>query len=109
MDAQKRQKVMLAGLAVLALGAGSYWFLGRDSGNANATAIDTGPIVRKEKPVKEEKLAKKKTDDARKEKRDEPEVIERKEREAPEETTVEKKKKREDKAREKKKVLAPAA
>lgn len=34
MDDAKRQKVMIGVLALLVIGAGGYWFLGRDSGAA---------------------------------------------------------------------------
>ena len=108
MDAQKRQKVMLAVVAVLALGAGSYWFLGRDSGGNKAAAIEEGPVQRKAKVASDEPVSKRKKD-TKKEVRDEPTTVERKEREAPEETTVERKKKREEKTKEKKKVITPAA
>jgi len=106
-DAQKRQKVMLAAVAVLALGAGSYWFLGRDTGGNKSAAIEEGPVQRKAKVVSDEPTKKKK--DAKAVVRDEPVTVERKEREAPEETTVERKKKREDKTKAKTKTVAPAA
>jgi hypothetical protein len=106
-DAQKRQKVILAVVAVLALGAGSYWYLGRDTGGNKAAAITEGPVTRKAKVVSEEPTKRKK--EARAVVRDEPVTVERKEREAPEETTVERKKKREDKTKEKKKTITPAA
>ena len=107
-DAQKRQKMMLAVVAVLALGAGSYWYLGRDSGGNKSAVIEEGPVQRKAKVASEEPKSMRKKD-PKKEIRDEPTTVERKEREAPDETTVERKKKREDKAKEKKKVITPAA
>ena len=80
-DAQKRQKLMLALVAVLALGAGSYWFLGRDSGGGKSAAIVEGPVVRKEKAVKEEPTKLKK--DPKAVTREEAKTVERKERAAP--------------------------
>jgi len=107
-DAQKRQKVMLAAVAVVALGAGSYWFLGRDSGGGNTANVNEGPVVRKAKVAKEEPTTKRKKD-TKAVTRAEPTTVERKERAAPEEASVERKKKREEKSKEKKKVVAPAA
>ena len=107
MDAQKRQKVILVAVSVLALGAGSYLYLGRESGGSKATVLNEGPVVRKEKKASTEPTKRKK--DAKTATRDEPVTVERKERAAPEETTVERKKKREDKTKEKKKVISPAA
>jgi len=107
-DAQKRQKMILAGVAVLALGAGSYWYLGRDSGGGKAAGASEGPVVRKAKAVTEKPTEQRKKS-AKAVTKEEPTAVERKERAAPEETTVERKKKREEKTREKKKVVAPAA
>jgi len=107
-DAQKRQKLMLAVVSVLALGAGSYWFFGRDSGGSASGGLTEGPVVRKERVVKEEPVSKRKKD-TRPVTREEPTTVERKVRDAPEETTVERKKKREEKTKEKKKILTPAA
>jgi chromatin remodeling complex protein RSC6 len=107
-DAQKRQKVMLVAVAVLALGAGSYWYLGRDSGGSKSAVLSEGTVVRKEKKAQEEPTSKRKKD-PKAVTREEPTTVERKEREAPEETTVERKKKREDKTKEKKKTVSPAA
>jgi hypothetical protein len=39
MDAQKRQKTMLVAAAVFSVGAGSYWFLGRDSDAVRPEAL----------------------------------------------------------------------
>lgn len=108
MDAQKRQKLILAGVAVVALGAGSYWYLGRDSGVSKSASVSEGSVVRKERAAKEGPTSKRKTE-AKTVTRVEATAVERKERAAPEETTVERKKKREDKTKEKKKVVAPAA
>ena len=108
-DAQKRQKVMLAAVAVLALGAGSYWFLGLDSGGSKSAVLSDGPIVRKEKAATDTSKSVRKKDPKAPTTREEPRTVERKEREAPEETTIERKKKREEKTKEKKKTLSPAA
>ena len=107
-DAQTRQKLMLVGVAVLALGAGSYWYLGRDTGESNVAVVNEGPVTRREKKAPTETATKRKKD-TRTVTREEPVTVERKERAAPEETTVERKKKRQDRTKEKKKTLAPAA
>ena len=51
MDDQKKQKVLLAVLGVLALGAGSYFVLFRESDNTSQRRTSTGPVVRKERKV----------------------------------------------------------
>ena len=108
MDAQKRQKVILVAVSVLALGAGSYWFLGRDSDEGTSAGISEGTVQRKEKKVQAEPTAKgKKVTKAVT--RVDPTTVERKERTVQDETTVERKKKREEKTKEKKKTIAPAA
>ena len=47
MDAQKRQKMMLVAAAVFSVGAGSYWFLGRDSDAVRPEALAGAEIGRK--------------------------------------------------------------
>lgn len=108
MDAQKRQKVILVVVSVLALGAGSYWYLGGESGESKSAVLNEGPVVRRERAAKEAPTTRRRTD-AKPATREEPRTVERREREAPDETTVERKKRREDKTKEKKKALAPAA
>ncbi len=50
MDDQKKQKVILALVAVLVLGAGtSFWYFGRDSGSSAQKAGESGPAVRRER------------------------------------------------------------
>lgn len=51
MDSEKRQKVMLVTAAVLSVGAGSYWFLGRDNGAERPAALIEGDVVRKPRPT----------------------------------------------------------
>ncbi len=109
MDAQKRQKVMLAAVAVLALGAGSYWYLGRETGGSKAAIVSDGPVVRREKKAPTDQPTKRKKDAAKTATREDPVTVERRERAEPEETTVERKKKRADKSKEKKKTVSPAA
>jgi len=48
MDDQKKQRLMLAGLMVLVLGTGSYWFLGWDSDGRKVQAVATGDVVRRQ-------------------------------------------------------------
>ncbi len=109
MDEQKRNKVLVAVLAVAALGAGSYWFLGGESGAPKSAAITGGSTERKQRAAPEETKVARKVKEPKAATRAEPAAVERKEREAPEETTVERKKRREEKTKEKKKTLAPAA
>jgi outer membrane biosynthesis protein TonB len=47
MDAQKRQKTMLVAAAVFSVGAGSYWFLGRDSDAVRPQALAGAEMARK--------------------------------------------------------------
>ena len=51
MDDKTKQKVLVAGLAVIALGCGSYYFIFRDSGNDALRAQQSGPSVRKAREV----------------------------------------------------------
>ena len=46
-DSEKRQKMMLFTAAVLSVGAGSYWFFGRDSDVGRPDALVEGDVVRK--------------------------------------------------------------
>ena len=48
MDQQQKQKVMIGVLAVLAIGAGSYWFLSGDSGpqQVQTNTSNEGPKAR---------------------------------------------------------------
>jgi uncharacterized protein HemX len=105
---QKKQKMLLAVLAVLVLGAGSYYFVFRGDGSGNQDFTAQGPAGRKksaqaeEKTVERRKATKKDTSEA-------PKTVERKSREESESTTVERKKRRNDKKEEKKKTVSPAA
>lgn len=50
MDEQKKQKVLLALVAVLVLGAGgSYWFFVRDSGSDVKSVARSGPTERRQR------------------------------------------------------------
>lgn len=108
MDDAKKKKLVLALVAVAALGAGAYFtgFLGGDSG-PKKQATNTGPVVRKEGKVKEEaKVTRKEGPKAAPVEKEE---VVRKEREEETAASVERKKKRSEKKDEKKKVIAPAA
>ncbi len=108
MDAQKRQKLLLVVVAVLALGAGSYWFIGRDSDSGKTAAMVEGPVARKERAAVQDNKSRR-NKETKTAVREEPAVVERKEREAPDDNTVKRKEKREDKTKEKKKAMTPAA
>ena len=51
MDQQKKQKVILAVLGALALGAGGYYFVLREPAANNAQAKAAGPATRRERKV----------------------------------------------------------
>lgn len=58
MDEKKKQIVLVAVLAVLGLGWGSYYFFIRDTGVVENTAMNTGPVERKaRKDVEDSKKA----------------------------------------------------
>ncbi len=109
MDEQKRNKVLVAVLAVAALGAGSYWFLGGESGAPKAAVVTEGTTERKQRVVTEEAKTTRKVKDPKAATRAEPAAVERKQREVPDEPTAERKRRREEKTKEKKKTISPAA
>ena len=49
MAPNQKQKILLAILAVLGLGAGSWFFLLRDSGGSAQATVSTGPAQRRER------------------------------------------------------------
>lgn len=49
MDEQKKQKVIIGVLAVLMLGAGSFWYMSRETTDENMQQFKSGPVVRKER------------------------------------------------------------
>lgn len=49
MDEQKKQKVLIVVLAVLALGAGGYYFVLRDPASSNVQAKQSGPAQRRQR------------------------------------------------------------
>ena len=109
MDAQKKQKVLIGVVAVVALGAGSYWFVGRDSAADTATVIRTGDTQRKErtKALTTGQTTQRKARSTRKSNTKE---IKRKERsEVDRKTNTRKKRSRRDRKKVKKESLVPAA
>jgi len=109
MEQQQRQKVMLGALAVLALGAGSYYVFFSGSGGPNLTASNEASTGRKERAAKAEVKTEKRREKP-KEAAAAAEPAGRKEREAPEETAGGRKEKaRGGAAKEKKKEIKPAA
>lgn len=60
MDQQAKQKVLIGVLAVLAIGAGSYYFLAGGDGPKQVQQ-DTGPVVQKERAVVTETTKERKT------------------------------------------------
>ena len=47
MDSEKRRKMVLVTAAVLSVGAGSYWFFGRDTDAGRPDALVEGDVARK--------------------------------------------------------------
>jgi len=79
MNEQTKQKVLVGFLAVLIIGAGSFWYMGRDTSSSNVNYA-SGPTQRRQRVEKE--VA---TKDIRKRSRKEParaKVTERRERAA---------------------------
>ena len=54
MDDQKKQKMLLVGLAVLALGAGGYYFVLREPASSRARATNAAPLQRRVRAPKPE-------------------------------------------------------
>lgn len=109
MDEQKKQKVLIGVVAVLALGAGSYWYVGRDSGGESATVVKTGATKRKER-TKDVTTGRKAGRKARSNSKSNTKVIKRKERsEVDRKTNTRKKRSRRDRKKVKKESLVPAA
>jgi len=109
MDEQKKQKVLIGVLAVVALGAGGYWFAGRDSGDDIAATITLGGTERKERTkevASEEKVDRKSRTEKKAVKRE----VTRKERDEVDRTTTSRKKRsRADRKKVKKESMVPAA
>lgn len=53
MESEKRQKMMLLAAAVLCIGAGSYWYLGRDHEESRSVTLADNEVVRKPRPTAE--------------------------------------------------------
>lgn len=47
MDEQKKQKVMLGVLVAALLGAGGFWYMGRDANSNKQANVATGPTQRR--------------------------------------------------------------
>ena len=94
-DNQQRQKIMLAVVAVVALGAGSWFVFLRKPPETNKNAFSqTGEVVRKVRTTTaEDKPTRKKKKRARATRKKAPTVV-RRQREEVEERTVERKKRR---------------
>ncbi len=110
MNQQTKQKVLIAVLAVLALGAGGYFFAFRDSGGKGARATNTGPTIRRvrESSASDQKTTRRTARGERKAKAPAPTV--RRARVEREEKTVERRKRGRGKDRRKKKeTITPAA
>jgi len=60
MDQQAKQKVLIGVLAVLAIGAGSYYFLAGGDGPAQVVQ-NTGPVEQKARVVETEKVKERQT------------------------------------------------
>lgn len=111
MDEQKKQKVMIAVLAAVVLGAGASFFAFRDSGASKAEAVKSGPVARRvvEPSETESKSARRvRTTRSRADKPKAP-VIRRQRDEVEVKTAERRKQGRKDRKRKKKEAPAPAA
>ncbi len=110
MDQQQRQKMLLAALAVVALGAGSWFaFLGKPP-PVNKLAFQDGPLVTKVRSATTEDSGPRKKPAAERNKHSQPPALERKVREVPEREKFRTKDRRPDRGKEMKKkgVTNPA-
>ena len=109
MDDQKKQKVLIAVVAVLALGAGGYWFVGRDSGGSEQATVQISQSGRKERAEREQTERKGRRRE-REERQATAEPVERRKRVEREDRTIQRKRrKRSDRKSVKKEELLPAA
>ena len=111
MDGQKKQKVMIAVLAVVELGAGASFFAFRDLGASEAKALKTGPVARRvvEPSEIETKSARRvRTTRSRADKPKAP-VVRRQRDEAEKKTTTRRTKRTRNQKKTKKEAPAPAA
>ena len=111
MDAQKKQKVMIAVLATAVLGAGASFFLFGDSGSSDADVANTGPVTRRVREVSQTEGKSARRTQATKTRRDKPKAtVQRRQREEVESQTAQRRTKRDQgRKKVKKKVLTPAA
>lgn len=106
MDAAKTQKVMLGLVAVLAIGAGTYYFVLRDTGPKRTAKADSVVTQRRTRVVatKKDKVRK-----ARSERKQVKKARSRREREFFDDEPKEKRTRRQKGKKVKKKKIAPAA
>lgn len=112
MDEQKKQKVLLAVLGVLVLGAGTYFVAFRGSSGNERQAMRTGPVVRREREqAPEEKTTARTPRRTTKSRSEAPRpTFERRERQdGPREAAGRRRRGRGTQDRTKKKTIAPAA
>ena len=110
MDDQKKQKIVIAVLAVAALGAGSYYLVFRDSGVDPNRGRKEGPVVRRERATAE-KVEQRRPEARAKRTREKPKFeVTKRERKKTDRKKVERRARRgSKKAKEKKKKIVPAA
>lgn len=53
MDEQKKQKILIGVLAVAILGAGGFWYMGRDASSNNQANVTAAPTKRRVREKKE--------------------------------------------------------
>ncbi len=109
MDDKKKQIVMLCAVGALVVGAGSYYFLIRDSGSTRAETQERGPAVRKVRVVETKDDTRKRKKRSRNSKVPTITTTSRKERTATQQKQATRKTRRGTAKQIKKKKLSPAS
>ena len=111
MDAQKKQKVMIAVIATVVLGAGTSFFVFRDSSASGEKAVNTGPVTRRVRETTQTEGKSARRTRATKTRANKPKAaVKRRQREEVESKTAERRTKRgQNRKKIKKNVPTPAA
>ena len=111
MDNQQRQKIILAVVAVVALGAGSWFVFLREPAQTNANAFKKtdGEVVRKTRATTDDNKPTRKKRKTKRATRKAPKVVRRERAEVEEREVTRKTRRKSGAKREKKKEVKPAA